>query len=109
MLGGMRLDAQRAALPAWCAGVVLVAGAYAFDTLATLVTLPCEVSLDPQRFCVWWSHSALPTLVGVPAVLAFGCYASLTAGRRRPVAVAGALVVLVCLWLREAAFPEFYV
>jgi hypothetical protein len=105
----MRLDAQRAALPAWCAGVVLLVGAYAFDTLAALLELPCDVSLDPQRFCAWWAHSALPTLIGVPAVLGFGVYASLTTGRRRPVVVAGALVVLVCLWLRHAALPEFYV
>jgi predicted lipase len=101
----MRLSA---ALAAWCAGAVL-AGAYAFDTLATVSALPCEVSLDPQRFCVWWGHSALPTLLGVPAVLAFGCYASLTAGSRRPVTVAAALVVLVCLSLRQAAAQEFYV
>ena len=96
----MRLE--RAALPAWCAGVVMLAGAYAFDTLAALVALPCDVSLDPQRFCGSWGHSALPTLLGVPAVLAFGRYASLTTVRRRPVTVAGALVVLVCLSLREA-------
>jgi hypothetical protein len=102
----MRLSA---ALAAWCAGAVLAAGAYAFDTLATVSALPCEVSLDPQRFCVWWGHSALPTLLGVPAVLAFGCYASLTTRSRRPVTVAAALVVLVCLSLRQAALPEFYV
>jgi hypothetical protein len=46
---------------------------------------------------------------GWPAVLAFGGYASFTTGRRRPVTVAGALVVLVCLSLRQAALPEFYV
>ena len=93
---GRGADARRYAarcaaslLAGWCAGVVCLAGAYAFDTLAALVALPCDVSLDPQRFCVWWGHSALPTLLGVPAVLAFGCYASLTTVRRRPVTVAG--------------------
>jgi hypothetical protein len=103
------MRAVEARLAAWCAGVVLVAGAYAYATLAAIVALPCELALDPQRFCVWWGHSALPTLLGVPAVLAFGCYASFAAGSRRPVAVAGALVVFVCLSLRQAALQEFYV
>jgi hypothetical protein len=106
MLQAMRLSA---ALAAWCAGAVLAAGAYAYATLAAILALPCEFSLDPQRFCVWWGHSALPTLLGVPAVLAFGCYASFTTGSRRPVTVAAALVVFVCLSLRQAALQEFYV
>jgi hypothetical protein len=105
----MRLSADAAGLAAWCAAVVLAVGGYAFATLAELLALPCERSLDPQHFCVWWGHSALPTVVGVPAVLGFGCYASVTAGSRRPVTVAGALVVLVCLSLRQAAVQEFYV
>ena len=41
-------------------------------------------------------------------MLALGCYASFTAGRRRPVAIAGALVVLTCVGLREAAAPDLY-
>jgi hypothetical protein len=53
-------------------------------------------------------HSALPTLLGVPAVLAFGCYASFSRSSRGPVTVAAVLVVLVCLGLREAAVQEFY-
>ena len=84
------------------------AGAYAFATLSAILAIPCDHSLDPQRFCVWWGHSALPTLLGVPAVLGFGCYASIASGSRRPVAIAGALVVLVCLGLDGAAAPDMY-
>src|SRR5215218_6630821 len=82
------------------------AGAYAFATLSAILAIPCEHSLDPQRFCVWWGHSALPTLLGVPAVLGFGCYASFTTRSPRPVVLAGALIVLVCLGLEEAAVQE---
>jgi hypothetical protein len=99
---------MRPALATYCAATVIAAGAYASLTLAALVALPCELSLDPQRFCVWWGHSALPTLLGVPAVLAFGCYASFSRSSRGPVTVAAVLVVLVCLGLREAAVQEFY-
>jgi len=77
-------------------------------TLSAIVALPCDRSLDPQRFCVWSQHSAPPTLLGVPAVLALGCYASLAAGSRRAVTIACVLVVLVCLGLSEAAVQEFY-
>jgi hypothetical protein len=97
---------ERAALAAFCAAVVLLAGTYAFVTLSAILAIPCERSPDPQRFCVWWGHSAAPTLIGLPAVLAFGCYASFTAGSRRPAAIAGALVALTCLGLREAAAPD---
>ena len=97
---------ERAALAAFCAGVVLLSGAYAFATLSAILSIPCERSPDPQRFCVWWAHSAAPTLIGVPAVLALGCYASFTAGSRRPVAIAAALVALTCIGLREAAAPD---
>ena len=108
-LAGMRTTPpRRAALAACCAGVVLAAGAYAYVTLSALLAIPCERSLDPQRFCVWWGHSALPTLLGVPAVLAFGCYASFTTRSPRPVVLAGALVILVCLGLEEAAVQELY-
>ena len=82
---------------------MLAAGAYAFVTLSAILAIRCDRSPDPQRFCVWWGHSAPPTLIGIPAVLALGCYASFTTGRRRPVAIAGALVVLTCIGLREAA------
>jgi hypothetical protein len=99
---------RHVALAAYCAAAVLAAGAYASVTLAAIAALPCELSLDPQRFCVWWGHSALPTLVGVPAVLALGCYASLAGSSRGPVTIAAVLVVLVCLGLREAAVQEFY-
>jgi hypothetical protein len=104
-----RTDTPRRALAAYCAVAVLLAGAYASATLAAIVALPCEYSLDPQRFCVWWGHSALPTLAGVPAVLGLGCYASLSTRSRRPVTLAAALVVLVCVGLREAAVQEFHV
>jgi hypothetical protein len=90
-------------LTAWCAAVVLVAGTVAFATLSPILALPCDHSLDPQRFCAWWGHSALPTLVGMPAVLAFGCYASATARSARPVTIAGVLIALTCLGLRRAA------
>jgi hypothetical protein len=106
MLGAT--DPRRAALAACCAGAVLAAGTFSFVTLSEILAIPCERSLDPQRFCVWWGHSALPTLLGVPAVLAFGCYASFTTRSPRPVALAGALVALVCLGLREAAVQGFY-
>jgi hypothetical protein len=104
-----RSDPRPATLAGWCAAMVLVAGAYAATTLAAILALPCDFSLDPQRFCVWWGHSALPTLVGVPAVLGLGCYASVAARSRRPVTIAAGLVVLVCVSLREAAVQEFYV
>jgi hypothetical protein len=94
-------------LAAWCAGVVGAAGAYAFATLAKLLAIPCELSADPQRFCVWWGHSSLPTVLGVPAVLAFGCYASAHVRSRRPVTIAGVLVVAVCVGLRQAAGGDF--
>ena len=81
-------------LTAWCAAVFVAAGAVAFATLSAILALPCDHSLDPQRFCAWWGHSALPTLVGMPAVLAFGCYASATARSPRPVTIAGGLVAL---------------
>jgi hypothetical protein len=96
-----------AALALWCGGVVTAAGAYAFVTLSQIAAIRCDLSLDQQRFCVWWQHSALPTIVGMPAVLAFGCYASLTAGSRRHVTIAGVLVVLICLGLRQAAAPVY--
>ncbi len=104
---GMRHACQRrpAGLIIWCGVSALLAGAYAFATLATIEAIPCELSLDPQRFCVWWEHSQLATLVGLPAVLAFGCYASLETASRRPVTVAAVLVVLTCIGLREAATP----
>ena len=99
---------ERRELAAFCAAVVLVAGAYAFVTLSAILAIRCDRSPDPQQFCVWWRHSAPPTLIGIPAVLALGCYASFSAGRRRPVAIAGALVVLTCVGLREAAAPDLY-
>ena len=95
-------------LTVWCAAVVLVAGTVAFATLAAILALPCDHSLDPYRFCAWWEHSALPTLIGMPAVLAFGCYASATAGSRRQVTIAGVLVALICLGLRRAAGLDIY-
>ena len=103
-----RMERSRAALAAWCAAVVAIAGAYAFATLAAIMHIHCEYSVDPQRFCVWWAHSALPTLVGVPAVLAFGCYASASTLSRRPVTIAAAMVWLVCLGLRQAAEADLY-
>jgi hypothetical protein len=98
----------RAPLARWCGLAVLPAGAYAALTLVALFGIDCDVSLDPQRFCVWWRHSWLPTTLGLPAVLAFGCYASLERESPRPVIVAAVLVVLTCLYLRAAAAPVLY-
>jgi len=103
-----RTGPRRVPLAAYCAGVVLAAGACAAATLLPILAIPCDRSLDPQRFCVWWAHSAAPTLAGVPGVLALACYASMTRHSRRPVTVAGVLVALVCLGLRAAAAPDFY-
>ena len=97
---------QRLRIAAWCAFIVVLAGGCAYATLAAILAIPCDLSPDPQRFCAWWRHSTLPTVLGMPAVLAFGCYATLTAGRRGPVVIAGVLVMLTCLGLREAAAPE---
>jgi hypothetical protein len=102
------LGSRRAALTAWCAAVVLLAGAFAFATLSEILAIPCDRSLDPQRFCAWWGHSALPTLLGMPAVLAFGWYASAVARSRRPVTLAGVLVALTCVGLRQAAGLNLY-
>jgi len=102
----MRDDKRLAALGGWCTVVVLLAGAWAFVTLSAIVGNHCERSPDPQRFCVWWAHSEAPTLIGIPAVLVLGCYASLSSRRRGPVAIAGLLVVLTCLGLRKAAAPD---
>jgi hypothetical protein len=98
----------RAPLARWCGLAVLLAGAYAALTLVALFGIDCDVSLDPQRFCVWWHHSWLPTTLGLPAVLAFGCYASLERASPRPVIVAAVLVVLTCVYLRGAAAPVLY-
>jgi hypothetical protein len=84
---------------------VVPAAAYAALTLAALFGIDCDVALDPQRFCVWWGHSWLPTALGLPAVLAFGCYASVERDSPRPAIVAAALVVLTCVYLRAAAAP----
>jgi len=92
-------------LRAWCALVVAPAAAYAALTLAALFAIDCDLALDPQRFCVWWGHSWLPTTFGLPASLAFGCWATHATGSRRPVALAAVLVVLTCLYLRAAAAP----
>lgn len=102
------IEARRAAPAAYCAALVVLTGAYAVVTMSAIVALPCDRSLDPQRFCVWWQHSAPPTLLGIPAVLGLGCYASLAAGSRRPVTVACVLVALVCHGLSQAAVQEFY-
>ena len=99
-------DERSPGLTLWCVIAALPACGYAIATLAAIEAIPCDVSLDPQRFCAWWEHSALPTLVGLPAVLAFGCYASLETASRRPVTVAAVLVVLTCAGLREAAAPS---
>ena len=104
----MRASARVSTLRLWCAVTVLLAGAYAALTLASIAELPCETSLDPQRFCVWWEHSRLSTVLGVPGVLALGWYASAISHSRRPVTVVGVLVVLTCLALRQAAAPVFY-
>ena len=92
-------------LTAWCVLAMVPAAAYAALTLAALFAIDCDVSLDPQRFCVWWGHSWLPTAIGLPATLAFGCWASHVRGSRRPAVAAAVLVVLTCLYLRGAAAP----
>jgi hypothetical protein len=46
-----------------------------------------------------------PTLAGLPAVLAFACYASMTTHSRRPVSVAGILVVLIASACRPQPRP----
>jgi hypothetical protein len=92
----------------WCLLAVTPAAAYAAVTLTALFSVPCERSLDPQRFCVWWSHSWLPTTVGLPAVLALGCWASRERGSPRPAVAAAVMVVLTCLYLRSAAAPVAY-
>jgi hypothetical protein len=104
----VQLVRDRAPLARWCALAVAPAAAYAVLTLTALSGIDCDVSLDPQRFCVWWSHSRLPTTLGIPAVLAFGCYASLERESRRPVTFAAVLVVLTCAYLRAAAAPVLY-
>jgi hypothetical protein len=102
------LGSGHAALTTWCAAVVLLAGTFAFATLSAILDIPCDRSPDLQRFCAWWGHSALPTQLGMPAVLAFGCYASASAGSRRPVTIAGVLVAITCLGLRQAAGLHLY-
>jgi hypothetical protein len=92
----------------WCALAVVPAAAYAALTLAALFGIDCAVALDPNRFCWWWSHSWLPTTLGIPAVLAFGCYASLERESPRPALLAAGLVVLTCVYLRGAAAPVLY-
>jgi hypothetical protein len=92
----------------WYLLAVLAAGAYAALTLAVLFGVDCDVSPDPQGFCVWWSHSWLPTAFGMPAVLAFGCYASAERESARPAVLAAVLVILTCLYLRSAAAPMLY-
>src|SRR5215211_430773 len=87
---------SRAALACWCAAMVLPAAIYALLSLSPLAAIHCRESLDPQRFCTWWQHSRTSTFVGVPAVLALGCYASAVARSRRPVTVAAVLVVVTC-------------
>jgi hypothetical protein len=87
---------------------VAAAAAYAALTLAALFGIDCDIAPDPQRFCAWWSHSWLPTAVGMPAVLAFGCYASAERDSPRPAILAALLVVLTCLYLRGAAAPVLY-
>jgi hypothetical protein len=108
-VGGVQpIPDRRPALARWCAVAVLPAAAYAALTLAALFGTDCELSPDPQRFCVWWGHSWLPTTLGIPAVLGFGCYASVERASRRPVIVASVLVVLTCVYLRGAAAPVLY-
>ena len=92
----------------WCLLAAGPAAAYAAATLAALFAVDCDWSLDPQRFCVWWSHSWLPTAVGLPAVLALGCWASMERRSGRPVLVAAGMVVLTCVYLRGAAAPVAY-
>ena len=108
IVSGVQLIRDRAPLVRWCALAVVPAAAYAALTLAALFGIDCDASLDPQRVCVWWRHSWLPTAVGMPAVLALGCYASLERESRRPVVVAAVLVVLTCAYLRGAAAPALY-
>jgi hypothetical protein len=90
-------------MPRWSLVAVAPAAAYAALTLAALSAMHCEWSLDYQRFCLWWSHSQLPTTAGMPAVLALGCWASRERGTARPAVIAAVLVVLTCLYLRAAA------
>jgi hypothetical protein len=104
----VQLARDRAPLARWCVLAVVPAGAYAALTLVTLFGIDCDQSLDPQGFCVWWRHSWLPTTLGMPGVLAFGCYASLERASRRPVIVAAVLVVLTCVYLRGAAAQVIY-
>jgi len=106
MVSGMH--PLRPPLVRWCALAVAPAATYAALTLSALFGVECDVSRDPQRFCIWWSHSWLPTALGMPAVLAFGCYATLERDSRRPVTVAAVLVVLTCAYLRAAAAPVLY-
>jgi hypothetical protein len=87
---------------------VFPAAGYAALTLVVLFRIDCDVSLDPQRFCVWWDHSWLPTTLGLPAVLAFGWYASRERDSPWPVVAAAVLVVLTCVYLRAAAAPVLY-
>jgi hypothetical protein len=109
-LGAVQLAGQpsRHALTLWCGAMVVPAAVYAVLTLVAVAAIRCDVSVDPQRFCVWWAHSWLPTVVGVPGVLAFGCYASFATGSRRPVALAAILLVITCAGLRAAAAPAPY-
>ena len=98
---------SQAVLALWCGAMVVPAATYAGLTLAAVAAIPCDVSLDPQRFCVWWAHSWLATVAGAPAVLAFGCYATFATRSRRPVAFAAVLLVLTCLGLRAASAPVY--
>lgn len=97
---------SRAAL-ARCGAMVVPAAPYAPLTRAAVAMIPCDDSLDPQRFCVWWAHSWLATLVGAPAVLAFGCHATFTIRSRRPVTLAAVPRVLTCVGLRAASAPVY--
>ena len=102
------MRALRRPLTVWCATVTVAAGAYATASLIALARLPCDLSLDPGRFCAWWEDSGrAPAFVGVPAVLVLGWYASLERDSPRPVLVAAVLVVISCSGLRAAAGP-FY-
>ena len=92
----------------WSLLAALPAAAYAGATLAALFAIRCDVSPDPQRFCVWWGHSWLPTAIGLPAVLALGCWAALERRSPRPALVAAVMVVLTCVYLRGAAAPVGY-
>ena len=100
---------SRAELAAWCLVSVGAAGLHALTVLTAIEATSCAYSLDPARFCAWWEDSGrAPAFVGVPAVLAFGCYASFTLRRRRPVVLAGLLVMASGLGLQMAAAPVFY-